>query len=186
MAASAWFASVLPALAFSSRTLADYLRPIVVGSSPYLTHCIIQMHQETWVHRHLQACNFVFDPGWRRLHRQWCIHQLFAGRFQDDGAYHKWRVHLRRGDDDVYWKRKPLSKDVSSQRTTDARPRGLKAAISAVAHGVVTRLPAGQSGTRQTYNGHGQVSSLQDAKRCQRLPPSASRVKINIVKLTGP
>ena len=54
------------------------------------------MHQETWVHRHLQACNFVFDPGWRRLHRQWCIHQLFAGRFQDDGAYHKWRVHLWR------------------------------------------------------------------------------------------
>ena len=53
------------------------------------------MHQETWVHRHLQACNFVFDPGWRRLSRQWCIHQLFAGRFQDDGAYRKWRVHLR-------------------------------------------------------------------------------------------
>ena len=52
------------------------------------------MHQETWVHRHLQACNFVFDPGWRRLRRQWCIHQLFAGRFQDDGAYHKWRVNL--------------------------------------------------------------------------------------------
>ena len=54
------------------------------------------MRQETWVHRHLQAYNFVFDPGWRRLHRQWCIHQLFAGRFQDDGAYHKWRVHLWR------------------------------------------------------------------------------------------
>ena len=54
------------------------------------------MHQATWVHRHLQACNFVFDPGWRRLHRQWCIYQLFAGRFQDDEAYHKWRVHLWR------------------------------------------------------------------------------------------
>ena len=23
------------------------------------------MHQKSWVHRHLQACNFVFDPGWR-------------------------------------------------------------------------------------------------------------------------
>ena len=66
------------------------------GSSIHLTICIIQMRQETWVHRHLQACNFVFDPGWRRLSRQWCIHQLFAGRFQDDGAYHKWRVHLWR------------------------------------------------------------------------------------------
>ena len=54
------------------------------------------MHQTSWVHRHLQACNFVFDPGWRRLHRQWCIYQLFAGRFQDDEAYHKWRVHLWR------------------------------------------------------------------------------------------
>ena len=62
------------------------------------------MHQTSWVHRHLQACNFVFDPGWRRQSRHWCIHQLFAGRFQDDGAYHKWRVHLRRGDD-VYWTR---------------------------------------------------------------------------------
>ena len=62
------------------------------------------MHQETWVHKHLQACTFVFDPGWRRHRREWCIHQLFAGRFQDDGAYHKWRVHLWCGDE-VYWKR---------------------------------------------------------------------------------
>ena len=54
------------------------------------------MRQETWVHRHLQACNFVFDPGWRRQSRHWCVHQLFAGRFQDHGAYHKWRVHLWR------------------------------------------------------------------------------------------
>ena len=69
------------------------------------------MHQETWVHRHLQACNFVFDPGWRRQSRHWCIHQLFAGRFQDNGAYRKWRVHLRRGDD-VYWKCKPLRRAV--------------------------------------------------------------------------
>ena len=57
------------------------------------------MHQTSWVHRHLQACNFVFDPGWRRLRRQWCIHQLFAGRFQDDGAYRKWRVNLHRRHD---------------------------------------------------------------------------------------
>ena len=64
------------------------------------------MHQTSWVHRHLQACNFVFDPGWRRLRRQWCVHQLFAGRFQDDGAYHKWRVHLWCGDE-VYWKVTP-------------------------------------------------------------------------------
>ena len=50
------------------------------------------MHQETWVHRHLQACKFVFDPGWRRHRRQWCVHQLFAGHFQDNRAYQKWRV----------------------------------------------------------------------------------------------
>ena len=55
------------------------------------------MHQETWVHRHLQACNFVFDPGWRRHRRQWCVHQLFAGRFVDNGVYQKWRVNLRFG-----------------------------------------------------------------------------------------
>ena len=36
-------------------------------------------------------------PGWRRHRRHWCIHQLFAGRFQDHGAYRKWRVHLRIG-----------------------------------------------------------------------------------------
>ena len=54
------------------------------------------MHQTSWVHRHLQACNFVFDPGWRRHRREWCVHQLFAGRFQDYGAYQKWRVHLWR------------------------------------------------------------------------------------------
>ena len=42
----------------------------------------------------MQACYFVFDPGWRRLRRQWCVHQLFAGRFQDHGAYQKWRVVL--------------------------------------------------------------------------------------------
>ena len=52
------------------------------------------MHQETWVHAHLRALSFVFDRGWRRLSRQWCVHQLFAGRFQDHGAYHQWRVHL--------------------------------------------------------------------------------------------
>ena len=69
------------------------LRPILVGSLSGYDICI--MHQTSWVHRHLQACNFVFDPGWRRLSRQWCIHQLFAGHFQDDGAYHKWRVNLR-------------------------------------------------------------------------------------------
>ena len=54
------------------------------------------MHQETWVHRHLQACNFVFDPGWRRQSRKWCIHQLFAGHFIDNEAYRKWRVNLHR------------------------------------------------------------------------------------------
>ena len=32
-------------------------------SSIHLTTCISQMHQETWVHRHLQACNFVFLDG---------------------------------------------------------------------------------------------------------------------------
>ena len=87
----------------SYRTLALYgfysfhtilLKPVVVGSSSAYDICI--MHQASWVHRHLQACNFVFDPGWRRLSRQWCIHQLFAGRFHDDGAYRKWRVYLHR------------------------------------------------------------------------------------------
>ena len=53
------------------------------------------MRLKTWVHGHLQCIAFVFDRGWRRHRRQWCIHQLFAGHFQDDGAYHKWRVHLR-------------------------------------------------------------------------------------------
>ena len=52
------------------------------------------MHQETWVHAHLRALSFVFDRGWRRLSRQWCVHQLFAGRFQDHGAYRRWRVNL--------------------------------------------------------------------------------------------
>ena len=52
------------------------------------------MHQPSWVHRHLQACNFVFDPGWRRQSRGWCVHQLFAGRFIDNEAYQKWRVSL--------------------------------------------------------------------------------------------
>ena len=78
--------------------LAAALRPIVVGSLSGYAICI--MHQTSWVHRHLQACNFVFDPGWRRLHRQWCIHQLFAGRFQDNGAYRKWRVNLVTGTSD--------------------------------------------------------------------------------------
>ena len=54
------------------------------------------MHQTSWVHRHLQCLQFAFDPGWRRHRRQWCIGKLFAGHFQDDGAYHKWRVHLWR------------------------------------------------------------------------------------------
>jgi len=79
---------------FYNFSLAPAHRPIVVGSLSGYDTCI--MHQTNWVHRHLQACNFVFDPGWRRLHRQWCIHQLFAGRFQDDGAYRKWRVTLHR------------------------------------------------------------------------------------------
>ena len=65
----------------------------------------------------MQCLQFAFDPGWRRHRRQWCIGKLFAGHFQDDGAYHKWRVHLRRGDD-VYWRE----------------------AISAVAHGVLRRI----------------------------------------------
>ena len=52
------------------------------------------MRLKTWIHGHLQCIAFVFDRGWRRHSRQWCIHQLFAGHFQDDGAYHKWRVIL--------------------------------------------------------------------------------------------
>ena len=64
------------------------------------------MRLKTWVHGHLQCIAFVFDRGWRRHSRKWCIHQLFAGRFQDDGAYHRWRVHLWCGDE-VYWKVTP-------------------------------------------------------------------------------
>ena len=77
---------------FYNFSLAPAHRPIVVGSLSGYDICI--MHQTSWVHRHLQACNFVFDPGWRRQSRQWCVHQLFAGRFQDHGAYRKWRVDL--------------------------------------------------------------------------------------------
>ena len=83
------------ALSFFILYIAPYLL-LIVCSSIHLRHSHNTNASRTWVHRHLQACNFVFDPGWRRLHRQWCIHQLFAGRFQDDGAYHKWRVHLWR------------------------------------------------------------------------------------------
>ena len=53
------------------------------------------MHQKTWLHTHLCALTFAFDRGWRRHRRQWCVHQLFAGRFQgNSGAYQKWRVGL--------------------------------------------------------------------------------------------
>ena len=83
-------------LARCSRVLrSKHLKLVVVGSSSACDICI--MHQPSWVHRHLQACNFVFEPGWRRQRRHWCVHQLFAGRFQDDGAYRKWRVNLRFG-----------------------------------------------------------------------------------------
>ena len=45
---------------------------------------------------HRPARGETFDRGWRRRRRQWCVHQLFAGRFQgNDRAYQKRRVGVK-------------------------------------------------------------------------------------------
>ena len=54
------------------------------------------MHQETWVHRHLRAPQLCLRS-WMAEAPSTVVHSpAVCGAFQDDGAYHKWRVQLVR------------------------------------------------------------------------------------------